>query len=94
MTRHCEASVMLLNGNTTINFTTRANTEDGILKACGKAIARQLRDDAIMVYGIKYDYPESTDPFKWRHISVGMLNRKESVLMNALKNELFDVMYG
>ena len=93
MVRNCKASVMTLYGNTNIEFKTRAKTKGGILRACGKAIARQLHDDAIDVWGIEVDWPESETPFKTRYITLKNFADHDTVF-KAAHDELFEVMYA
>ena len=92
-TRKCKASVMLFRGNTNIEFKTRAKTKNGILRACGHAIARQLHDDAIDVWGIEVDWPESTTPFKTRYFSIKTF-ADHDVVFEAAHDELFNIMYA
>ena len=93
MVRNCKASVMTFCGNTNIEFKTRAKTKGCILRACGRAIARQLHDDAIDVHGIEVEWPESETPFKTKYIALKSFADSDTVF-RAAHDELFEVMYA
>jgi len=90
--KHCKAWVMKLYGNTTIEFDTKAETRKGILKAAGRAVARQLGDDAISVTSIEY---KTGKPNAWsRELIRPSLYEDMHIVFKTARDELFNLRYA
>ena len=89
--KKCHASVMMIRGYTSIDFKTKANTRLGILKAAGRAIARQLGDDALEVSYISY---KTGTPNPWSKEFIEPTIRENQVVFRAAHDELFELLYA
>ena len=75
----CTASVMLYpSGNKSIGFETHATTKDGVLKATGRELWKQLGHDPISVWGIKCG-KENENPMSGKFVSVGLFKEHDVI---------------
>ena len=73
-----------------IYFESKAKTHDGILRALGKAIAKEVRDDAIAVNSLFVENPDSTLKFMKK---IPLSSGDEHQVFLYTKDALFDLMY-
>lgn len=87
-----KASIMTMTypRNATIEFTSRARTHDGVLRALAKAIARELHDDAIAVRAL-FVYPDGKDFGFMKLVPISMGDEHQVFLY--VRDALFDLMY-
>lgn len=89
--KHCHAEVMMIRGHRFIDFDTRANTHCGILRAAGKAIARQLGDDAIEVCYLSY---KTGTPNPWSKETIVPTWSDNRKIFESAHDELFNLLYA
>lgn len=71
----CKASVMLYMvkpgdpGNTSIEFETHATTREGVMRAAGRELWKQLGHNPIDVWGIKCGH-EDENPMSGKYVSI------------------------
>ena len=90
-TAHC--STLSYPRHASFEFESAAKTRNGILRAAGRAIARNLRDDAIGLDCLSYHVDDGELP---RHIATIKPTMWEDmhIVFKAAKDELFNIMYA